>query len=117
MIFTKNQASFKAFQFFFSLIHLLFLSSLSRSASQGSGGEKQYWAKGTGFGTGSTSSGWDIEQAMMKQRAEEEHVTYLLQVTLQKSKVFLSIGKGCVITLLIDYGEANLFTANPLVLF
>ena len=79
--FTKNQASFKAFQFFFSLIHLLFLSSLSRSASQGSGGEKQYWAKGTGFGTGSTSSGWDIEQAMMKQRAEEEHVTYLLQVT------------------------------------
>ena len=45
-----------------------------------SGSERSYWAKGTGFGTGSTSSGWDVEQAMLKQKAEEEHVTCLLQV-------------------------------------
>lgn len=42
--------------------------------------QQLYWAKGTGFGTGSTASGWDVEQALMKQRLEEEHVTCLLQV-------------------------------------
>ncbi|XP_077994932.1 dual E2 ubiquitin-conjugating enzyme/E3 ubiquitin-protein ligase BIRC6-like isoform X2 [Glandiceps talaboti] len=41
---------------------------------------QNYWAKGTGFGTGSTTSGWDVEQALNKQKAEEEHVTCLLQV-------------------------------------
>lgn len=39
-----------------------------------------YWAKGTGFGTGSTQQCWNVEQALMKQRSEEEHVTVLLQV-------------------------------------
>lgn len=43
--------------------------------------QQLYWAKGTGFGTGSTASGWDVEQALMKQRLEEEHVTCLLQVS------------------------------------
>ncbi len=41
-----------------------------------------YWAKGTGFGTGSTTSSWDAEQALLRQRSEEEHVTCLLQVSL-----------------------------------
>nr|XP_033324348.1 baculoviral IAP repeat-containing protein 6 [Megalopta genalis] len=39
-----------------------------------------YWAKGTGFGTGSTQQSWNIEQALLRQRSEEEHVTVLLQV-------------------------------------
>ncbi|XP_064603703.1 baculoviral IAP repeat-containing protein 6-like isoform X3 [Liolophura sinensis] len=39
-----------------------------------------YWAKGTGFGTGSTTSSWDAEQALLRQKSEEEHVTCLLQV-------------------------------------
>lgn len=39
-----------------------------------------YWAKGTGFGTGSTQQSWDVEQALMRQKSEEEHVTVLLQV-------------------------------------
>ncbi|XP_016842826.1 baculoviral IAP repeat-containing protein 6 isoform X2 [Nasonia vitripennis] len=39
-----------------------------------------YWAKGTGFGTGSTQQSWNVEQALMRQRSEEEHVTILLQV-------------------------------------
>lgn len=39
-----------------------------------------YWAKGTGFGTGSTAQSWNVEQALMRQRSEEEHVTVLLQV-------------------------------------
>ena len=39
-----------------------------------------YWAKGTGFGTGSTQQSWNVEQALMRQKSEEEHVTVLLQV-------------------------------------
>ncbi|CAB0044915.1 unnamed protein product [Trichogramma brassicae] len=39
-----------------------------------------YWAKGTGFGTGSTQQSWNVEQALNRQRSEEEHVTVLLQV-------------------------------------
>ncbi|XP_063984704.1 baculoviral IAP repeat-containing protein 6 isoform X2 [Diachasmimorpha longicaudata] len=39
-----------------------------------------YWAKGTGFGTGSTQQSWNVEQALLRQRSEEEHVTVLLRV-------------------------------------
>ena len=42
--------------------------------------QQQYWAKGTGFGTGSTMSSWDSEQTMLKKKIEEEHVTGLVQV-------------------------------------
>ncbi|XP_058880863.1 baculoviral IAP repeat-containing protein 6-like isoform X4 [Acipenser ruthenus] len=52
----------------------------SGHASASSEEQQLYWAKGTGFGTGSTASGWDVEQAFTKQRLEEEHVTCLLQV-------------------------------------
>lgn len=63
---------------------LYLISSVCRDNDVGTGNERSYWAKGTGFGTGSTSSGWDVEQAMLKQRAEEEHVTCLLQVITDK---------------------------------
>lgn len=43
-----------------------------------------YWAKGTGFGTGSTQQSWNVEQALLRQKSEEEHVTVLLQVRIQK---------------------------------
>ena len=39
-----------------------------------------YWAKGTGFGTGSTQQSWNVEQALLRQKSEEKHVTVLLQV-------------------------------------
>lgn len=39
-----------------------------------------YWAKGTGFGTGSTQQSWDVEQALLRQKSEEEQVTVLLQI-------------------------------------
>lgn len=57
------------------------MSSTHNSASTEE--QQLYWAKGTGFGTGSTASGWDVEQALTKQRLEEEHVTCLLQVLEQ----------------------------------
>jgi len=47
---------------------------------------QQYWAKGTGFGTGSTTSSWDAEQALLRQKSEEEHVTCLLLVRDTKLK-------------------------------
>lgn len=59
-----------------------FICSVCRDNDVAAGNERSYWAKGTGFGTGSTSSGWDVEQAMLKQKAEEEHVTCLLQVPI-----------------------------------
>ena len=61
-----------------------FVFSVCRDNDTGSASERSYWAKGTGFGTGPTSTGWDVEQAMLKQKAEEEHVTCLLQVKEHK---------------------------------
>ena len=52
---------------------------------------QQYWAKGTGFGTGSTMSNWDSEQTMMRKRVEEEHVTCLLQVSVTGKSWTISI--------------------------
>jgi len=58
--------------------------STSTSASQQKSSTEEkaqsYWAKGTGFGTGSTTSSWDIDQAKLRQKSEEEHVTCFLQV-------------------------------------
>ncbi|KAM7359256.1 BIR repeat containing ubiquitin-conjugating enzyme isoform 2-T2 [Cochliomyia hominivorax] len=51
-------------------------SSLATSDDKG----HMYWAKGTGFGTGSTTQSWNVEQALLRQKSEEEHVTVLLQV-------------------------------------
>ncbi|XP_026725777.1 LOW QUALITY PROTEIN: baculoviral IAP repeat-containing protein 6-like [Trichoplusia ni] len=60
-------------------------SNDNSQASNGSTGKSEeksqlYWAKGTGFGTGSTQQSWNVEQALVRQRTEEEHVTVLLQV-------------------------------------
>ncbi|CAH4031478.1 baculoviral IAP repeat-containing protein 6 isoform X1 [Pieris brassicae] len=58
-------------------------ASTMNASSNGTGKEDKsqlYWAKGTGFGTGSTQQTWDVEQALVRQRIEEEHVTVLLQV-------------------------------------
>lgn len=64
--------------------HVMSVQPQISSCHGGGTSEEQqlYWAKGTGFGTGSTASGWDVEQALTKQRLEEEHVTCLLQVRL-----------------------------------
>lgn len=40
--------------------------------------QQQYWAKGTGFGTGSTAQTWDLDGAMQRQRQQEEQATCLL---------------------------------------
>lgn len=50
------------------------------AAGRSDDSSQSYWAKGTGFGTGSTQQSWNVEQALMRQKSEEEHVTVLLQV-------------------------------------
>ena len=40
-----------------------------------SSADKQYWAKGTGFGTGSTTSTWNMEAMLARQKSEEKYVT------------------------------------------
>lgn len=47
---------------------------------RGEGDRCHYWAKGTGFGTGSTTQSWDVEQALVRQRVEEEHVVWLVRL-------------------------------------
>lgn len=71
----------------------------SGSGGSGSGGggigrsddnSHLYWAKGTGFGTGSTQQSWNVEQALLRQRCEDEHVTVLLQVLAS----YIGLGGG-----------------------
>ncbi|CAK9813280.1 Baculoviral IAP repeat-containing protein 6 [Anthophora quadrimaculata] len=56
------------------------LGGIQGDAGRSDDNSHLYWAKGTGFGTGSTQQSWNVEQALMRQRSEEEHVTVLLQV-------------------------------------
>ena len=42
--------------------------------------DQMYWAKGTGFGTGSTASNWDIEKALKNKKKKEKNIVIILQV-------------------------------------
>ena len=60
------------------------------SAADGSMKQQpQYWAKGTGFGTGSMQSGWNMEQSFLRRNFEEQNCCAILQV----SNLFNVIGK------------------------
>lgn len=65
-----------------------------------------YWAKGTGFGTGSTQQSWNVEQALLRQKSEEEHVTVLLQV--KKNECF-----SCRSSYNIVYSQVLSSYVNP----
>ena len=58
------------------------LTGLQQSSATASQDDRnqQYWAKGTGFGTGSTVSTFNTEQVLLKQKIEEEHITCMLEV-------------------------------------
>lgn len=47
-----------------------------------------FWAKGTGYGTGSTGANTIAQQAQTKLKAEEDQVIVLLQVRLQSFSGF-----------------------------
>ncbi len=39
------------------------------------GTDRHYWAKGTGFGTGSTVSTWNMESMLAKKKEEEKYIS------------------------------------------
>lgn len=55
-------------------------SSVSMQKKPTNTSEKSYWAQGTGFGTGPTSSDWSPEEAMRKQKKDEKCLTIFIQV-------------------------------------
>lgn len=71
-----------------------------------------YWAKGTGFGTGSTMQQWDAEKTLMQQKMEEEHVTCILEILSiyldccqqnMSDQIVELIDHSCVINALSSY--------------
>ncbi|EJD76030.1 ubiquitin-conjugating enzyme family protein [Loa loa] len=51
------------------------LSSTSNVTQQHS-----FWAKGTGFGSGTTQQQWNVDLHVLKRKQDEQNVTYLLRV-------------------------------------
>lgn len=49
-------------------------------AAEGGGTGGQYWAKGTGFGTGSTAQQWNIDLHNIRRQQDEQNVTVILRV-------------------------------------
>ena len=66
-------------------------STPTQETTAQTGSAPNYWAKGTGFGTGSTTSNWDAENLLLRQKLEEEHVANLLKVCIECCSVILAI--------------------------
>lgn len=87
------------------------------SGGGGGGGSSEdknslYWAKGTGFGTGSTMQQWDAEKTLMQQKMEEEHVSCILEILSSyiecfddniKDAIVELFDHSCVINALASY--------------
>ena len=56
---------------------------------------KQYWAKGTGFGTGSVNSKWNMKETVSKQQQEEALVTTLFEVGKQNKISYCVYNVSC----------------------
>lgn len=62
--------------------------------------DKQYWAKGTGFGTGSTASSYNMIAVRAKHQSEEKYVSIcfaILSNYLSWSKPAATGGKGSIV--------------------
>lgn len=42
--------------------------------------QHNFWAKGTGFGSGTTQQQWNVDLHVMKRKQDEQNVTHLLRV-------------------------------------
>lgn len=51
------------------------VSSASNVAQQ-----HNFWAKGTGFGSGTTQQQWNVDLHVLKRKQDEQNVTHLLRV-------------------------------------
>lgn len=54
-------------------------------------GRHLYWAKGTGFGTGSTLSAWNVDAMRAKQKSEEKYICLCFAILSE----YLSVSEGC----------------------
>lgn len=91
------------------------MGGLGVSGAGGSSEDKNslYWAKGTGFGTGSTMQQWDAEKTLMQQKMEEEHVSCILEILSSyiecfddeniKDSIVELFDHSCVINALASY--------------
>ena len=59
------------------------LSWQSRDGSEAAlqSNDQEYWAKGTGFGSGSLRSGWNMDQVREKQKKNERQMELIFKVS------------------------------------
>lgn len=57
--------------------------------------QHSFWAKGTGFGSGTTQQQWNVDLHVLKRKQDEQNVTLLLKV------YFVSSVNGCISAFLI----------------
>ena len=69
-----------------SVLVLLFCRS-QRNKKVVSHDDSHYWAKGTGFGTGSTTSNWDIEATLAKKKLEEKYIALCFTILAEYLEV------------------------------
>lgn len=51
--------------------------------------QHSFWAKGTGFGSGTTQQQWNVGLHVLKRKQDEQNVTHLLRV------YFVSLARNC----------------------
>ncbi|CAF2055249.1 unnamed protein product [Rotaria magnacalcarata] len=56
------------------------LNTINNSNHNNANPNSNFWAKGTGFGTGSTHSQWKSDEIIQIQKLHEEHVIYLFDI-------------------------------------
>ena len=72
----------------------LYCSSFVQPKRIASSMDKQYWAKGTGFGTGSTASSHTISAARAKHQLEEKYVSICFTIVSEYLQVKSRCGSG-----------------------
>jgi baculoviral IAP repeat-containing protein 6 len=56
------------------------LNTINNNNTNSTNPNPNFWAKGTGFGTGSTHSQWKPDEILQIQKLHEEHVVYLFDI-------------------------------------
>lgn len=75
------------------------MNSLRNAEPAVSSAQHSCWAKGTGFGTGTTQQHWDVDLHVLKREQDEQNVTHLLKV------YFSSVLKNWCIALRVLFCE------------
>lgn len=52
----------------------------NRTTAKPPSSQQQFWAKGTGYGSGSTTQSWDVDEAMQRQKYFDEQAVCLIRL-------------------------------------